>query len=67
MENIHWLQTIVSAVVFFLIGWLWYSEILFGRGWKKLMKVNKKDTRKSKISGRISKNKIHMKKCQMSK
>ncbi len=43
MENINWIATLVSSVAFFLIGWLWYSEALFGRGWMKLMKVKKKD------------------------
>ena len=31
--NVGWLAVIVSAVVSFLVGWLWYSPMLFGPKW----------------------------------
>ena len=31
--NVNWLAVIVGAVVAFLLGWLWYSPVLFGRKW----------------------------------
>ena len=31
--NVNWLAVIVGAVVAFLVGWLWYSPILFGKKW----------------------------------
>jgi len=31
--NVSWLAIIVGAVVSFLVGWLWYSEKLFGKKW----------------------------------
>jgi hypothetical protein len=31
--NVNWLAVIVGAVLAFLLGWLWYSPMLFGRKW----------------------------------
>ncbi len=31
--NVSWTAVIVGAVVSFLVGWLWYSEKLFGTKW----------------------------------
>ncbi|MEX3008071.1 DUF1761 domain-containing protein [Hoeflea sp. TYP-13] len=31
--GINWLAVIVGAVAAFLVGWLWYSPMLFGRKW----------------------------------
>jgi hypothetical protein len=33
--NINWLAVVVSTVSAFLIGWLWYSPLLFGKAWMK--------------------------------
>ena len=32
-NNVNWLATIVGAVIAFLLGWLWYSPILFVKKW----------------------------------
>jgi hypothetical protein len=31
--NVNWLAVIVGAVLSFLLGWLWYSPMLFGTKW----------------------------------
>jgi hypothetical protein len=31
--NVNWLAVIVGAVLSFLLGWLWYSPMLFGKKW----------------------------------
>ena len=31
--NVNWLAVIIGAVLSFLLGWLWYSPLLFGRKW----------------------------------
>ena len=31
--NVSWLAVIVGAIASFLLGWLWYSERLFGKRW----------------------------------
>ena len=33
--NISWLAVIVGAIAAFLVGWLWYSPMLFGKNWAK--------------------------------
>ncbi len=33
MTDVNWLAVLVGAVVAFLVGWLWYSPMLFGKGW----------------------------------
>lgn len=31
--GVSWLGVIVGTVVAFLVGWLWYSPVLFGKRW----------------------------------
>lgn len=31
--NVSWMAVIVGAIASFLLGWLWYSERLFGEKW----------------------------------
>ena len=31
--NVNWIAVILGTVAAFLVGWLWYSPKLFGRGW----------------------------------
>ena len=31
--NVDWIAVIVGAVLAFLLGWLWYSPMLFGKKW----------------------------------
>lgn len=31
--NVNWLAVIAGTIAAFLVGWLWYSEKLFGKGW----------------------------------
>jgi hypothetical protein len=33
VTNVSWLAVIVGAVLSFLLGWLWYSPMLFGKKW----------------------------------
>ena len=37
--DINWLAVIVAAIVKFLIGWGWYSPMLFARQWQELNKM----------------------------
>ena len=34
LSNIEWVPTIVSAVVAFLVGWVWYSPVMFVKKWQ---------------------------------
>ena len=31
--NISWLAVVTGAIAAFLVGWLWYSPMLFGKKW----------------------------------
>ena len=31
--GVEWLPVIVGAIAAFVVGWLWYSPMLFGKGW----------------------------------
>jgi Protein of unknown function (DUF1761) len=37
IPHVHWLAVIVSGIVIFLLGGLWYSPLLFARRWVALM------------------------------
>ena len=39
--NINYMAVIVSAAANFLLGWLWYSPMLFGKQWMKMMGFDK--------------------------
>jgi hypothetical protein len=39
MESVNWAAVIVGTIVAFLVGWLWYSPKLFGKGWAEGSKV----------------------------
>ena len=32
-SNVDWIAVIIGAVLSFLLGWLWYSPMLFGPKW----------------------------------
>lgn len=33
LTDVNWLAVVVGAVVAFIVGWAWYSPMLFGKGW----------------------------------
>ena len=35
-ENINWLAVLVSTIVSFIIGFAWYSQMLFGKVWMRV-------------------------------
>lgn len=35
LADLNWLAVIVSAVAFFALGGLWYSNVLFGKQWTR--------------------------------
>lgn len=35
LVDINWLAVLVGAGAAFLVGWIWYSEILFGEKWRQ--------------------------------
>ncbi len=49
--DINYLAVVVSALVAFILGGLWYSPILFGNAWMKYSKMSEKDMKKAKGKG----------------
>lgn len=46
IQNLNWLAVIVAALSTFLIGGLWYSSLLFEKGWIKANNFNQEDLKK---------------------
>jgi len=42
-NQINWLSVIASALAAFALGSLWYSPVLFGKTWQKLIKLSDED------------------------
>src|SRR5256885_14566114 len=40
MFHVNWLEVLVAAVVIFVLGWLWYSPLLFMRPWMRLRGID---------------------------
>ena len=49
--DVNFLAVIISALVAFIIGGLWYSPILFGNAWMKSSGMIEKDIKKQKSKG----------------
>ena len=37
--NVNWLAVIVGAVLAYLLGWLWYSPVLFAKKWLEGIRI----------------------------
>jgi hypothetical protein len=35
LDELNWLAVIVGALIYFALGALWYSSLLFGRAWQR--------------------------------
>lgn len=33
IANVNWLAVLIGAIAAFILGWLWYSPLLFGKKW----------------------------------
>jgi Protein of unknown function (DUF1761) len=50
MPHLNWLAVLAAAVSTFVIGGLWYSPVLFGRGWMSVNNLNEADLAKSNMA-----------------
>ncbi|WP_234571511.1 DUF1761 domain-containing protein [Rhodohalobacter sp. 614A] len=41
LSSLNWLSILVATVVYFVLGALWYSPVLFGNIWMKLRNLDK--------------------------
>lgn len=44
LVGVNWTAVVVSAVAAFMLGWLWYSETLFGLKWREGIGISPDDT-----------------------
>src|SRR5687767_314616 len=51
--NINWLAVFVAAVATFFIGGLWYSPLLFAKGWMKENGFREEDLKTGRSPGVI--------------
>ncbi len=51
MNTINFWPILISSVVAFAIGALWYSPVLFGKEWMSLLKITEKDVADMKTRG----------------
>ena len=49
--TVNYIAIIVASIVVMIIGFLWYSPLLFGNVWMKLSNISKKDIDKNKKKG----------------
>ncbi len=47
--QVNWLSVIVSALAAFAIGGLWYSPVMFGNVWQKLIKLSDEEIKKANM------------------
>lgn len=44
--QINYLSVLCAAVASFLVGWVWYSPLLFAKPWMKLLNLKENDLKK---------------------
>ena len=49
--SINLVAVLVTSIIAMVIGFLWYSPVLFGNAWMKLSKLTPKDMEKAKKKG----------------
>ena len=50
-NDFPWLQTIVAALAYFMLGALWYSKVLFSKKWIGYLKIDVNDPNAKKGMG----------------
>lgn len=40
LSNLKWLHVFVAALAYFLLGAIWYSNVLFAKPWQKFVKAD---------------------------
>ncbi len=45
--NINWISILLAAIASMVVGYVWFSDALFGKSWRKMMGVSERDAKKS--------------------
>lgn len=49
LYTLPWLAIVISTIAYFLIGWLWYSPVLFAKPWMALLGITPDNIDKSEM------------------
>ena len=52
-SDINWLAVLVAAIVYFMLGAVWYSKALFGTKWAAVVGLDMSDPNKSKAMAKM--------------
>ena len=52
-SHLNWLAILVATLVYFMLGALWYSKVLFGNKWAQLVKIDTTDPNLKKGMGQM--------------
>jgi len=47
LSGINWVSILIATVVVMVIGWAWYSDMLFGKDWLGMIGKSKDDLKKN--------------------
>ena len=50
MEQIDYLAVVIAALLYLLIGFVWYSKYLFSRDWEKLSGIKPSEKKDNKVA-----------------
>ena len=54
-SNLNYVAILVATVMSFLIGWLWYSPLLFGKPWMEAMGLTQEKIKQQQAEGGMGK------------
>lgn len=57
--SVNWMAILLGAFIGMLFGMAWYSEILFAKKWRRLMKLDRNSKNVLKIRGKMLSYGIH--------
>lgn len=52
--NVNWVAVFVSAILAFILGWLWYSPKVFGTKWAEGVGISIEDSEQPRTSALIT-------------
>ena len=50
-DYINWISVLIATVAYFMLGWLWYSKMLFATKWIGYLKIDVNDPNAKKGMG----------------
>ena len=54
VTSVNWGAVVVSAILYFIVGGLWYSPLLFAKQWMKLNKIDPNAPKRSPLPAMVT-------------